>query len=82
MDRGVKTKTPTIVMTRDTEMKFDESNPLLIRTIDEAQVKAVNIAKIMLIIMLDETVVKMHGFRAYVWSARIHSPEVWQKEYC
>jgi len=52
MDRGVKTKTPTIVMTRDTEMKFDESNPLLIRTIDEAQVKAVNIAKIMLIIML------------------------------
>ena len=49
MDRGVKTKTPTIVMTRDTEMKFDESNPLLIRTIDEAQVKAVNIAKIMLL---------------------------------
>ena len=29
IDRGVKTTTPTIVMTRDTEMKFDESNPLL-----------------------------------------------------
>jgi len=52
MDRGVKTTTPTTVMTRDIEMKFDGSNPLLIRTIDEAQVKAVNIAKIMLIIML------------------------------
>jgi hypothetical protein len=48
----MKIEAPTTVITRDAEMKLDESNPLLARTVNKAKVKAVNIAKIELTITL------------------------------